>query len=57
MACGLLAPRPRIEPVSLGLEVWSLNHWTVKEAFTFLNHSFQMTLVVPSAFECCFCHH
>ena len=50
MACGLLDPRPRIEPVSLGLDMWSLNHWTVKEAFTFLNHSFQMTPVVPSAF-------
>ena len=36
--------------MSLALGVWSLNHWTVGEAFTFLKHSFQMTLVVPSAF-------
>ena len=29
--CGNLVPRPGIEPMSLALGVWSLNHWTARE--------------------------
>ena len=31
ISCGILAPRPGIEPVSLALEPQSLNHWTDRE--------------------------
>ena len=31
MACGMLVPWPRIEPISLTLEAQSLNHWTTRE--------------------------
>ena len=30
-ACGILAPRPGMEPASPASEVWSLNHWTARE--------------------------
>ena len=29
--CGILVPLPGIEPSPSALEVWSLNHWTMKE--------------------------
>ena len=32
MACGILAPRPGIEPMPPAVEAWSLNHWTNREA-------------------------
>ena len=31
MACGILVPRPGIEPVHPALEAWSPNHWTARE--------------------------
>ena len=31
MACGILVPRPGIEPMPPALEAWSLNHWTTRE--------------------------
>ena len=31
MACGILVSPPGPEPMSLALEVWSLNHWTARE--------------------------
>ena len=31
MVCGILVPRPGIEPTPPALEVWSLNHWTTRE--------------------------
>ena len=31
VAHGTLVPQPGIEPVSLALEMWSLNHWTSRE--------------------------
>ena len=31
-ACGILVPQPGIEPTPPALEVWSLNHWTAREA-------------------------
>ena len=31
MACGILVPRPGIEPVSPALEAQNLNHWTISE--------------------------
>ena len=30
-ACGILVPRPGIEPTPTSLEAWSLNHWTTRE--------------------------
>ena len=30
-ACGILVPRPGIKPTPLSLEVWNLNHWTIRE--------------------------
>ena len=29
--CGILGPRPGIEPVPPVLAAWSLNHWTTRE--------------------------
>ena len=29
--CGILVPRPGIEPAPLALEAQSLNHWTARE--------------------------
>ena len=31
MACGILVSQPSTEPTPLGLEVQTLNHWTVRE--------------------------
>ena len=31
MACGILVPRPGIEPMSPALEAWGLNHWTTRK--------------------------
>ena len=31
LACGILVPQPEIESTPLAVEVWSPNHWTVKE--------------------------
>ena len=30
-ACEILIPQPGIEPASLTLEAWSLNHWLTRE--------------------------
>ena len=30
-ACGILAPRPGIEPAPPAVEAWSPNHWTTRE--------------------------
>ena len=30
-ACGILVPRPGIEPTLPALEAWSANHWTARE--------------------------
>ena len=30
-ACGILVPRPGIEPTPLAVEAWSLNQWTARE--------------------------
>ena len=30
-ACGILVFYPGIEPVPPAVEVWSLNHWTIRE--------------------------
>ena len=31
MACGILDPQSGIEPMTLALEVWSLNHWITRD--------------------------
>ena len=31
MACGILVPRPGIEPMPPEEEVWILNYWTTRE--------------------------
>ena len=33
MACGILVPWSRIEPVSPALEAWSLYHWTARKSY------------------------
>ena len=30
-ACGILVPRPGIEPVPPAVEVWNPKHWTTRE--------------------------
>ena len=35
MACGILIPRPGIEPVPPAVEVWCLNQWTAREVLDF----------------------
>ena len=30
-ACGILVPKPGIEPAPPAVEAWSLNHWTARE--------------------------
>ena len=30
-ACRISVPQPRVKPVPLALEAWSLNHWTARE--------------------------
>ena len=42
MVCGTLVPWHGIEPASLALEAWSLNHWTTREV-----------PIVTSDFSCC----
>ena len=39
MACGILVPRPGMEPTSPAVEVWNLSHWTAREVLqqTFLS--------------------
>ena len=34
-ACGILVPRPEIEPVPPAMEARILNHWTTREAACF----------------------
>ena len=36
IACRILVPWPGIEPSSLGLEAWSLNHWTTRKVLLYL---------------------
>ena len=31
VVCGILVPRPGIEPGPPALEAWSFNHWTARE--------------------------
>ena len=41
-ACGILVPRPRIEPVPPAQEVWGPYHWTTREVPPFvLNNKIQ----------------
>ena len=35
-ACGILVPRPGIEPMRPALEAWSLNHWPAREVPVFI---------------------
>ena len=32
LACGILVPQPRMEPVAPAEESWSLNRWTTRES-------------------------
>ena len=50
-ACGILVPRPRVEPEPPAVEAWSLNHWTAREVpaqyiFKTANFSFMVQLVI-----------
>ena len=43
VSCGILVPRPGIEPLPLALEAWSLNRWTTREVpggFILLKNSY-----------------
>ena len=31
VAPGILVSQPEIKPMAPGVEVWSLNHWTIRE--------------------------
>ena len=31
LACGILLPRPGIEPVPSAMKAWSPNHWMARE--------------------------
>ena len=42
-ACGILVPRPGIEPVPSALEVQSLNRWTAREV--------PLTLIITAGVE------
>ena len=35
-ACGILVPQPGMEPVSLAMEAWNLNHWPAQEKTGFV---------------------
>ena len=48
MACGILVPQPRIKPVSLALEVQSVNRWTTREVLRNHFNIFQETDVKGS---------
>ena len=48
-ACGILLPRPVIEPVPPALEVWSLNHWATRE----VRHMIAL-LTLPMDLHFCF---
>ena len=39
-ACGILVPRPGVEPRSPAVEAWSANHWTAREfpVYMFILH-------------------
>ena len=54
-ACGILVPRPGIEPVLPAVEVWSPNYWTVREVpiMIVLNPTGQGILVLPNAKSVC----
>ena len=41
MTCGILVPRPGIEPVLPAVEAWSPTHWTTRE----VHHSPALILV------------
>ena len=54
VACGILVPRPGIEPVPPPLGVWSLNHWTTREVpklCAFLTNFFLKRLTLPMEFR------
>ena len=53
LACGILVPRPDIEPMSPALEAWTLNHWTTREV-TMVYFRVHSSVVHPVGFdECC----
>ena len=31
VSCGILVPRPGVQPAPPAVEAWSLNHWTTRE--------------------------
>ena len=58
MACGILVPWPRIEPVPLAVEARSLNHWTTREVpgRTFNNYAMTIDITqLPQENQPCGC--
>ena len=47
LACGILVPRSRIEPVPPALELWSLNHGITREVPSLLFFSFLLSWQIP----------
>ena len=45
MTCGILVPRPGIEPGPPAVEAWSLNHWTAREVpYTGISYRLQVRI-------------
>ena len=53
MACGILVPRPGIEPLPPAMEAQTLNHWTTREfpVFDFKSDHFIQSKIVQMIFE------
>ena len=47
VACGILVPRPWIEPMPPAMEAWHLNHWTAREILKLLT-DFQLFFLVTN---------
>ena len=51
-ACGILVPRPGIEPIPPAVEARSLNHWTAREVLAFGYYSIGACSYWASALKC-----
>ena len=49
--CEILVPQPRIKPLHLALDVWSLNHWTSSKVPFMRFFSFSLTYLCFAAMQ------
>ena len=49
-ACGILAPRPGMEPVPPAVEAQSLNHWTTREVPSYFQ--LNLSFIISKVFLC-----